>query len=59
MEYIDCPHENAFIVFVGETDEFLAAWLNERGKEHVERFYLWPREEMLDCIRQRETDVLQ
>lgn len=50
IEYVDCPDKDAFVMSMGETDEFLAVWLDERGKEHVERFYLWPSEEVIDCI---------
>jgi hypothetical protein len=56
--YIDCPDEDAFIVFMSETDEFLAAGIDERGEEHVECFNLWPGKEVIDRIRQREANVL-
>jgi hypothetical protein len=58
MEYVDCPDEDAFVVFMGETDEFLPVWLDERRKEHVERFHLWPGEKVVHCIWQRKTNVL-
>jgi hypothetical protein len=56
--YIDRPDEYAFIVFMSETDEFLAACIEERGEEHVECFNLWPGKEVIDRIRQREANVL-
>jgi len=45
-------------VSVSQTDEFLAAGIDERREEHIERFNLGPGEEVIDRIRQREANVL-
>lgn len=57
-KYIDGPDKDAFVMLVGETNEFFAAGVHEGGEKHVETFDLRPSEKVFDCIGKRETNVL-
>ena len=56
--YVNSPHENAFVILVRQPNEFLSVLIDEGGKEHVKRSDLRPREEMVDSIGKRKTNML-